>query len=81
MEPTLLVGDRIFVSTDCKEISEIALEHNVEVIKRPLYLAQDDSPEWLAWQHAIKYVESYEEKFDRFLIQFFLQTISKRRNY
>ena len=47
--------------------SLIALEHNVEVIKRPLYLAQDDSPEWLAWQHAIKYVESYEEKFDRFL--------------
>ena len=64
---SLKVVDRIFVSTDCKEISEIALEHNVEVIKRPLYLAQDDSSEWLAWKHAIKYVESYEEKFDRFL--------------
>ena len=64
---SLKVVDRIFVSTDCKEISEIALEHNVEVIKRPQYLAQDDSSEWLAWQHAIKYVESNEEKFDRFL--------------
>ena len=64
---SLKMVDRIFVSTDCKEISEIALEHNVEVIKRPPHLAQDDSPEWLAWQHAIKYVESYEEKFDRFL--------------
>ncbi len=59
--------DKIFVSTDCKVISEIAIEHNVEVIKRPIYLAQDHSSEWLAWQHAIKYVETYEEKFDRFL--------------
>ena len=59
--------DRIFVSTDCKDISEIAIEHNVDVIKRPIYLAQDDSSEWLAWQHAIKYVETYVEKFDRFL--------------
>ena len=59
--------DRIFVSTDCEEISEIAYDQNVEVIKRPLDLAQDDSSEWLAWQHAIKYVESFEEQFDRFL--------------
>ena len=63
----LEVVDRIFVSTDCKDISEIAIEQNVNVIKRPIYLAQDDSSEWLAWQHAIKYVETYEEKFDRFL--------------
>ena len=59
--------DRIFVSTDCEEISEIAYAHKVEVIKRPLNLAQDDSSEWLSWQHAIKYVESLDEKFDRFL--------------
>tara|TARA_S200000501_G_C20864122_1_gene761167 strand:+ start:1190 stop:1897 length:708 start_codon:yes stop_codon:yes gene_type:complete len=59
--------DRIFVSTDCEEISEIALDQKVEVIKRPLNLAQDDSSEWLSWQHAIKYVESNDEKFDRFL--------------
>ena len=59
--------DRIFVSTECKEISEIAYAENVEVIKRPIDLSQDDSSEWLAWQHAVKYVESFEEKFDRFL--------------
>ena len=59
--------DRIFVSTDCEEISKIAYENRVEVIKRPLDLAQDDSAEWLAWQHAIKYVESFEGKFHRFL--------------
>tara|TARA_B100001989_G_scaffold223851_1_gene178013 strand:+ start:439 stop:1152 length:714 start_codon:yes stop_codon:yes gene_type:complete len=59
--------DKIFVSTDCPEISEIAFKNNVEVIKRPLNLAQDDSSEWLAWQHAIKYVEKNQQKFDRFL--------------
>ena len=59
--------DRIFVSTDCEEIAEIAVHQKVKVIKRPMDLAQDDSSEWLAWQHAIKYVESFEEKFDRFL--------------
>ena len=59
--------DRIFVSTDCEEISDIAYHQNVEVIKRPLDLSQDDSSEWLAWQHAIKYVESIGESFDRFL--------------
>ena len=59
--------DRIFVSTDCEEIAEIAVHQKVKVIKRPMDLAQDDSSEWLAWQHAIKYVETYEGKFDRFL--------------
>ena len=59
--------DEIFVSTDCEEISEIAKHQNVQVIKRPFELAQDNSPEWLAWQHAIKYVEFNYEKFDKFL--------------
>lgn len=59
--------DEIFVSTDCEEISEIAKHQNVQVIKRPFKLAQDNSPEWLAWQHAIKYVQFNYEKFDKFL--------------
>ena len=59
--------EKIFVSTDCEEISKIAYHQNVEVIKRPIELAEDNSSEWLAWQHAIKYVESIDEKFDRFL--------------
>ena len=59
--------EKIFVSTDSEEISKIAYHQNVEVIKRPIDLAEDNSSEWLAWQHAIKYVESIDEKFDRFL--------------
>ena len=59
--------DKIFVSTDCNEIAEIANKENVDIIKRPSELAQDNSAEWLAWQHAIKYVQASEGKFDRFL--------------
>ena len=53
--------ERIFVSTDCEKISKTALLQEVEVIKRPADLAQDDSSEWLAWQHAIRWLEDSGE--------------------
>lgn len=47
--------DRLIVSTDDAEIAQIAREHGAEVpFMRPPELAQDDSPEWLAWQHAVR---------------------------
>lgn len=55
---------RVIVSTDCNEIAKNALDSGAEVpFIRPDYLAQDDSPEWLAWQHAIKYL-IHQEKYD-----------------
>ena len=52
---------RIIVSTDSEEIAKVALKYGAEVpFMRPKDLAQDDSPEWLVWRHAIKYVESHE---------------------
>ena len=52
---------RIIVSTDSEEIAKVALKYGAEVpFMRPKELAQDDSPEWLVWRHAIKYVESHE---------------------
>ncbi len=59
--------DQIFLSTDSKKISEVAEKYNIELIKRPSYLASDDSPEWLSWQHAIKYVQKKYGQFDCFL--------------
>ncbi|MEO2281122.1 acylneuraminate cytidylyltransferase family protein [Pseudoalteromonas pernae] len=59
--------DRIFVSTDNDEIAEVALKHGAEVISRPSELAQDTSPEWLAWQHAIAWVEDKYGPFDTFV--------------
>ena len=47
--------DRIIVSTDDAEIARVAREHGAEVpFMRPSELAQDDSPEWRAWQHAVR---------------------------
>lgn len=47
--------DRVFVSTDDPEIADVATCYGADVpFLRPAALAQDDSPEWLAWQHAIR---------------------------
>lgn len=47
--------DRVEVSTDDEKIAQIAKDFGAEVpFVRPKELAQDNSPEWLAWQHAIR---------------------------
>lgn len=47
--------DRVIVSTDDEEIARISLQCGAEVpFMRPAELAQDDSPEWLSWQHAVR---------------------------
>lgn len=49
--------DRLIVSTDAEEIAEIAREAGADVpFLRPAELAQDDSPEWLVWRHALRYL-------------------------
>jgi len=49
--------DRVIVSTDCEEIAEIARNYGAEVpFIRPSNLAEDDTPEWLAWRHALNYL-------------------------
>ncbi len=53
--------DRVIVSTDDRRIADIAIEFGAEVpFIRPKNLAQDDSPEWLTWQHAIRNVDNIE---------------------
>ena len=59
--------ERVFVSTEDDEIAEVANVFGAEVIPRPAELAQDTSPEWLAWQHAIQSVQAKYGLFDRFL--------------
>jgi N-acylneuraminate cytidylyltransferase len=63
---------QIFVSTDDTKIANIA-----EVIMRPDELAQDNSPEWMAWIHAIKYLQDQGRNFERFVS---LPTTSPMRN-
>jgi CMP-N-acetylneuraminic acid synthetase len=48
---------RVIVSTDSVEIAAVAREYGAEVpFIRPVELARDDSPEWLAWRHALNYL-------------------------
>lgn len=59
--------EKIFVSTEDVKIAAVAKEFGAEIIPRPHELAQDDSPEWLAWQHAIKWIEERAYTFDTFI--------------
>ncbi len=48
---------RVIVSTDSQEIAAVAQQFGAEApFIRPAELAQDDSPEWLAWRHALNYL-------------------------
>lgn len=49
--------ERVIVSTDSEEIATVAREYGAEApFIRPAELARDDSPEWLAWRHALNYL-------------------------
>jgi CMP-N-acetylneuraminic acid synthetase len=48
---------RVLVSTDSEAIAAVAREYGAEVpFIRPAELAQDNSPEWQAWRHALNYL-------------------------
>ena len=68
---------RVFVSTDDQDIADIGAKYGAEIIERPSELAQDNSPEWLAWLHAIRWLESKNIFFDCFVS---LPTTSPLRN-
>lgn len=44
---------RVIVSTDSADIAAAAERHGAEVLLRPAHLAADDTPEILAWRHAL----------------------------
>jgi CMP-N-acetylneuraminic acid synthetase len=49
--------EQVIVSTDSEEIAAVARQYGAEVpFIRPAELARDDSPEWLAWRHALNYL-------------------------
>lgn len=60
--------ETVIVSTDDPGIAVVARAHGAEVpFMRPEELAQDDSPEWLAWRHAIRWFQAERGAFDIFL--------------
>jgi len=59
--------DKVFVSTDDADIATVAQSNGAIVIERPTELAQDNSPEWLAWKHAINWVKEQYGDFNEFV--------------
>ena len=59
--------DRVFVSTEDPEIAEVARAGGADVIDRPAELATDTASEWLAWRHAVEWVEARHGAFDTFV--------------
>jgi N-acylneuraminate cytidylyltransferase len=60
--------ETVIVSTDDLAIAEVARAHGAEVpFMRPLDLALDHSPEWLAWRHAINWYRKHRGDFDVFV--------------
>jgi len=52
--------DKIFVSTEDKEIAKLAEKYGAEVITRPSELARDDTPDLPVFQHAIRTLKENE---------------------
>ena len=69
--------EKIYVSTEDANIVNIAKKYGADIIPRPRDLAQDDSSEWLSWQHAVKWLGTKGESFDIFVS---LPTTSPLRN-
>lgn len=52
--------ENVFVSTDSLEIAAVAREFGAKIpFIRPANLADDTSPEWNAWRHALNYYEEF----------------------
>ncbi len=52
---------RVIVSTDSNDIAKIAEKFGAEVpFLRPKEISKDDSPEWMAWRHALSFLKETE---------------------
>jgi len=61
--------ERVLVSTDAPEIARVAQAAGADVpFMRPPELAQDKSPEWLVWRHALDHLRQSEGRYPDALI-------------
>lgn len=61
--------NKVIVSTDSKEIANIAVDAGAEVpFMRPIELAKDDAPEWLVWRHALENIKLLDGKYPDILV-------------
>ena len=61
--------NRVIVSTDSKEIANLAIDAGAEVpFMRPKKLSEDDTPEWLVWRHALESINKIDSSYPDILI-------------
>jgi N-acylneuraminate cytidylyltransferase len=61
--------DRVIVSTDSEDIAKISEKYGADVpFIRPANLATDESPEWLAWRHALEYLKQNSGAMPEFMV-------------
>lgn len=60
---------RVIVSTDDEEIAAVSRRYGAETpFLRPLELAQDTSPEWLAWRHALNFIQETQGRLPKVMV-------------
>ena len=60
---------RVIVSTDSEEIAAVARKAGADIpFMRPAELAQDKSPEWLVWRHALNHLKETDGDYPDVLI-------------
>ena len=57
------IFDEIFLSSDSQKILNLGKKNNINIIKRPKKISKDNSPETLAWKHAIKEANKFSESY------------------
>ena len=60
--------EHTFVSTDSEDIAEISQRLGANIIKRPIEIAQDNSPSILAFQHAASCIDEANISFNGMVI-------------
>lgn len=61
--------ETVVVSTDDDRIAMVSESHGAEVpFRRPGALATDEAPEWLSWQHAVRWFTEHRGPFHEFVI-------------
>ena len=62
-------SSRVIVSTDSEEIAAVARKAGADVpFLRPAELAQDKSPEWLVWRHALTHLKETDGDYPDALV-------------
>ena len=59
--------EKVFLSTDSREIIDLYRKKNIEIINRPKKLATDNSRELDAWKHAVEFTIKKYGEFDIFV--------------